>query len=265
MRSVLVIVALVACSCVVFGDDKQKAKSKAAAAINLAKARAEAEAKPAVKGADSPHTDLAKAKAEAAKDGKPLVVWVGEPAPAATLKAVDAVHVLLKSFPDVPKARAVVFRCRDGECSQKSSVESTPSVELLKDMIRSAGSSHAETGEPETFYIDTAMDAADAPAPPVTRYEKRTFQECYVDELGRQRCRTVERLVPVAAENPAALEVLTSPPPAPEAATDQPASAGRSRRVWFPRVSEFASTVIENRPRLFDGRVVNAIAARCRR
>ena len=197
MRYLLVAVALVGTACIAFGDDKSKARAKAAASLNLARAKAEAERKPvaAPPKEPGPLTDLAAAKEAAAKGGKPLVVWVGEPAPVATVKAVDAVHCLLKAFPDAPRARAVVFRCRNGECDQKSSVESTPSAELLRTMIKDSGAS-AETGE-ELFYIgaevaEEALPDVPAKAPPVTRYEVRYEQVC-----DGTTCRLVRRLVPV--------------------------------------------------------------------
>lgn len=276
MRYLLVVVALAGAACIALGDDKSKAKAKAAAALNLAKAKAEAERNPvAAKPKESgPLTDLAKAKETAAKDGKALVVWVGEPAPAATLKAVDAVHCLLKEFPEAPKARAVVFRCRADGCDQKSSVDQTPTPELLKSMIRDSGAS-AETETPELFFIGTDMAEADVSHPPatvVTRYERRSRQVCTVDAFGRQSCRMVEELVPVTVENPAALEVLTNPAPPTSAPVSPPvvtyyheAAVVRSRPVLFPRFREFCSSVVESRPRLFHGRFVNAIAARFRR
>lgn len=178
MKFAICAITALAFSTPVPANDKEKAKATAAAALALAKA-ADIDKKPV--GAPM-LTDLDKAKEKAQAQAKVLVVWVATTPPDATVRAVDAVHVSVKDLPNNGEAKCVVFTCKSGDCDRKASVNTVPSIQLLKSMIDEAKEEPKPTGkitESDEFYVSATLEELPDPEPvKVTKYEKRYVQQC---------------------------------------------------------------------------------------
>lgn len=267
------------------GDDqsreKEKAKAKAEALISINR---ETERK--VKGEESPIIhNLKEAQLISSKTKKPIVLWIGVEPNMTMVKEVEAVHCETKTYDEVKTAKVVVITCKaDGTCERRSSVDAIPSVEVLKGMVEEAKkkmkdgistalnddafqiSYHYEGSAPERdeeqpptngdkaklkAEIATEKKIDDKPIK-VVRYETRLIQECYTDERGIQRCRTVQVNVPVEATSSTSVQTTT-----PVSAVVLQASSEEliSRGFFRPlkRIREAFASFRATRPRLLAG------------
>lgn len=270
MRSLLVILSIAATACTLFGasplDEKAKAKAKAKAAMNI-EAERERDAKSVQATIPAkPFTDLDKAKSAALETGKPLVLWVGEPAEDA-MKAVDAVHVMVKEFSPLPDAKCVIFICEKGGCERKSSVSSKPTVQLLRTMLEDVmKTTTKKIGEPE-FFIGTNGEPVPAEVEPVAAQSPvvQYRQVCTIDEFGRKTCRLVPiESQPVSSQVPVTITKSFGAGDCPCTAnggTCPCAATGAAGSFQSDRPFQGLRTWFQNRPRLFNGRFVAAFAA----
>lgn len=268
---------------------KAKAKAKASAALAM-----ESELAKNVVAAHPPKMTLEKAKEEAEKTGKPIVVWVHEEPSKELMSSVSAIHVIVTDYLELKDARCIIFTCKDGKCERRTSTTISPSPGLLKTMVSdvlkevgaSGGVGHQSEVSTKEFFIGTEMTMApesDEDTPPAANVEKKpvTAQPpkpmpakktmmvkqstpvCTYDALGRKTCRMVSQWVevPVNEDGSAATDdgTTTGTCTCPNCGTcvncNQSASSGSG--ALFPRFAAFR----EREPIFGSGRFLGRIRA----
>lgn len=171
MKTFLTLSLMLACT-VAYADEKSA--SKAAVAIAISKAKNSVKPKAVTKSAVL--TSLDDAKKEADDKSALLIVWIGQINKEA-VEQIKEVHVQVSELPAYPKAKCAVFTVEDNKVYFKGSVESTPSVQVLKTIVEGITKETKKKKVNEEFFI--SFNAAE---------EYVSDPVCTVDEFGRTVC-----------------------------------------------------------------------------